>query len=207
MPFYASEYLKKPCLCLKSGEALGTIVNFALQEDYKSIAGLINDRNQIIPLSSVFKKENDAIVIRSAEGIRPPEKEVPAPLGSRAFTTSGKDIGTINDFGFANRLRVSYYLTEDGTQFRPQKIYRITGDLLLVKDCPVPSAEKPKPRETLPLKMTGNYKFLIGKTSHRTVLDRQNEIIIRKNGVVSPATLEKANLSGKLLELALSCKN
>ncbi len=203
MPFFAAEYLKKPCLCLNTGASVGVVVNFTLQPDRKGIQGLLTDCNQTIPLASVLRRNNDAVVIRSIDEVFSQNEGTPAPLGYRAFTTDGKDLGFVRDFCCFRRQTIAYYQTENGTQFRPQKIYRVADRVLLVRE---PRAKKPKHPEPLPRKITGDYRFLIGKTCHRTVLDRQNEIIIRKNGVVSQATLQKANRSGKLLELALSCK-
>ncbi len=50
------------------------------------------------------------------------------------------------------------------------------------------------------------YAFLIGKVCRRTVTDGRNEVLFAKNSIVRHSSLLLAEKHGKLLELALSCK-
>ena len=45
--------------------------------------------------------------------------------------------------------------------------------------------------------------FLIGRKCDKTVLDKNNEVIVRKDCTITAEVLKKARINGKLLELSL----
>ena len=148
-------------------------------------------------------------------------------VGKVAYDTTGKYLGKIYDVEFASTLKPSKISLIDGTEYGRGKIYAVKDIALIRAKTPTqskkvatttttttqpdkavkqPSAKKTVSAQWLQNRKYGDFSFLIGKYTDKTITNFQGEIMVKHGERVTQEILRQAKISGKLIELCLHTK-
>ncbi|MCH5151891.1 MAG: hypothetical protein J1F65_04460 [Clostridiales bacterium] len=145
------------------------------------------------------------------------------------YENTGKFLGRASDVEFGNTLKLFKIYLEDETEYRRSKIAAVKDALIIRVPAP-PRPKKPKTVEqadtTTVREQTdvivnvkqatsarwrqnrkyGDFSFLIGKVTDKTITNFQGEVMVKLGERVTPDILRQAKISGKLIELCLHTK-
>ena len=152
----------------------------------------------------IKKCGSDAIIIQSENDLTENIDDV-AKKHYDVYDTRGKHLGLVYETEFDKNYKVKRIMCRGGN-ITPKRITAISKDTILVKPMPNiqksgENAEPPPDRQRVTSIRTG--VFLIGRKCDKTVLDKNNEVIVRKDTAITAEVLKKARINGKLLELSL----
>jgi len=220
--YATNDFLNRTVLTVSDGQIRGKVVNFEFDGKLKNLTHLIVGKPDsvycAVPVNKIFKKENDALVFMNGEDFLPLDKAPLNPVRLPVYGTSGALIDKIKEARFDEKFRVKE-IDGGNRTYLPKEIVSASVDTVIIKDCPLPrkrtagTTRKTKKPTTSTVKLdskvimpalgAGDFNFLIGRKTDKTILDRQNEVIIKQNAEITPDTLRIARRNGKLLELAL----
>jgi len=209
--YVTADFLNRTVLSLSDGKNRGNVVNFEFDGRIKNLTHLVVD-GFLLPVAKIFKS-SDAIVVIDEGDFAPLDKTPLNPEGLSVYGTSGTLTDKIKQVRFDGKFRVKEIEGEHRT-YLPKEIISASSDAVIIKDCPLPRkhSANPKPRKTvaeegskviMPDTSVADFSFLLGRRVDKTVFDRQHEVIVKTNAVITQETLRKARIHGKLLELAL----
>ena len=204
-----NDFLSKPVVTLDEGKNCGIITNVIFDEKLTEAKGFtVFDREAMKYLTlgtdKIKKCGSDAIIIQSENDLTENIDDV-AKKHYDVYDTRGKHLGLVYETEFDKNYKVKRIMCRGGN-ITPKRITAISKDTILVKPLPNiqksgENAEPPPDRQRVTSIRTG--VFLIGRKCDKTVLDKNNEVIVRKDTAITAEVLKKARINGKLLELSL----
>lgn len=184
----ASTLLDKQVILLSTGESLGAICDFAIQNE------------QLVAI----KTEKATILfdaIKFGNGIFATKKEncdFPFVLNKLVYTAKGKLLGNVCDVNFSCKGRIKSFVLTTGKSFSPRKVH-IVKDVVIMKK--TAKKQPAKPQLAIP-KLSVGGDFLIGRLCDKDIFF-DNELIVKKDSKVTKVLLDKVKRYGKLVELSL----
>ena len=145
-------------------------------------------------------------------------------VGKVAYDTTGKYLGKIYDVELGNTLKPSKVTLIDGTEYSRGKIYAVKDIALIRAKTPTSPKKGPSTTATATSNETvqtrkkttnarwmqnrkyGDFSFLIGKITDKTITNFQGEVMVKYGERVTQEILRQAKISGKLIELCLHTK-
>lgn len=151
-------------------------------------------------------------------------------IGKFAYDTTGKTLCQVTDVEFGKTMKLAKIHLND-TIYTKGKIYAVK-DVLLIRAPKPPRPKKVEVTEDTPTPITsdeqstthpspenratnvrwnqnrkyGDFSFLIGKVTDKTITNFQGEVMIKHGVRVTHDVLRQAKISGKLIELCLHAK-
>ena len=214
-----SELVGKNLLDVNSAQDFGQISDFVY--DKATGLGALETDTGRYSAEKVFSVM-DAVSVIDANKMEGGEKLV----GKIAYDTTGKYLGKIYEVEFGNTLKPSKITLIDGTEYSRGKIYAVKDVALIRARTPIskkqvntPTAAAPQDNTAKPkLKQKavysrwmqnrkyGDFSFLIGKITDKTITNFQGEVMVKNGEKVTQDVLRQAKISGKLIELCLHTK-
>lgn len=217
--YKVSELLGKPLLSLSEAEFLGTIGNIYFDDKMSKGTFLMlytaDEEICFLPITKLINIDNDAAVVRNAEGLSEEATGIINPINSHAFNQDGKSMGIIKDVILDGVKVVSFIIGEETVN----AVNLISaGSLLIFNDSGKPIKLKPatkrekikeesvKKEVEFPVKtaFAPSYDFLIGKKLQRTILAMDGKVIAKEGENVTVDIIRDAKKEGKLVILALN---
>ena len=212
--FKISELVGKNMLDVNSAKDYGQISDFV----YDKSAGIGAFATDTGNYSAKIFSVQDAVSVSETAAWDTGETLV----GKIAYDTTGKYLGKIYDVEFASTLKPSKITLIDGTEYGRGKIYAVK-DVALIRAKvpatskrttaakPVNTAEQSRKKRTVSARWLqnrkyGDFSFLIGKFTDKTITNFQGEVMVKHGEKVTPEILRQAKISGKLIELCLHTK-
>ena len=212
--FKISELVGKNMLDVNSAKDYGQISDFVYDKSAGVGAFATDTGNYSAKIFSV----QDAVSVSEAA----PWDAGETLVGKIAYDTTGKYLGKIYDVEFASTLKPSKITLIDGTEYGRGKIYAVK-DVALIRAKvpaspkktttakPVNAVEQSRKKRTVSARWLqnrkyGNFSFLIGKFTDKTITNFQGEVMVKHGEKVTPEILRQAKISGKLIELCLHTK-
>ena len=144
-------------------------------------------------------------------------------VGKVAYDTTGKYLGKIYEVEFGNTLKPSKITLIDGTEYGRGKIYAVKDVALIRAKTParpktvsatttstandnaakLKLKQKPVNSRWMQNRKYGDFSFLIGKFTDKTITNFQGEVMVKNGEKVTQDVLRQAKISGKLIELCL----
>ncbi|MCH5152850.1 MAG: hypothetical protein J1F68_02685 [Clostridiales bacterium] len=214
-----SELVGKNLLDVNSAQDFGQISDFVY--DKATGLGALETDTGRYSAEKVFSVM-DAVSVIDANKMEGGEKLV----GKIAYDTTGKYLGKIYEVEFGNTLKPSKITLIDGTEYSRGKIYAVKDVALIRARTPVSKKQVTTPTATAPQDNTakpklkqkavysrwmqnrkyGDFSFLIGKITDKTITNFQGEVMVKNGEKVTQDVLRQAKISGKLIELCLHTK-
>ena len=164
----------------------------------------------------------DAVSVIAASKVESGDKLV----GKVAYDTTGKYLGKIYEVEFTGTLKPNKITLIDGTEYSRGKIYAVKDVALIRAKTPARpktvTATKTTPSNDITSKQKlkqkavysrwmqnrkyGDFSFLIGKITDKTITNFQGEVMVKYGEKVTQEILRQAKISGKLIELCLHTK-
>ena len=213
-----SELVGKNLLDVNSAQDFGQISDY-IYDKATGVGAFATDTGRY---SAKIFSVKDAVSVTDATQQDVGEKLV----GKVAYDTTGKYLGKIYEVEFNGALKPSKITLIDGTDYSRGKIYA-------VKDVALIRAKTPaRPKRTAPTTLSatpdnavehtlkrrsvnarwlqnrkyGDFSFLIGKITDKTITNFQGEVMVKQGEKVTQEILRQAKISGKLIELCLHTK-
>ena len=151
-----------------------------------------------------------------------------------AYETTGKCLGKVADLELGKTMKLFKVYLEDETDYRRGRICGVKDVLILraptpprpkkekVKTTVAPTAAEDATASEQPIFVTdftkrasgpwkqnrkyGDFSFLIGKVTDKTITNFQGEVMVKLGERVTADILRQAKISGKLIELCLHTK-
>lgn len=209
-----SEFMGKEVLIVKTADFAGIVIGAYMDKLSKKITNLMVEKDNIkymLDLNKVVGNMDKVTIyyqkylvpysIEENENLYPLDKTI------KCYTTSGADLGNFQDIHIKGGKLVWFD--------KPYFIKSIVGmkdeNIIINLDQRLPKDEDPKPKlqkEVSPYipeeKIINDYSFLLGRIVIRDIIDKTNDLYIKKGTVINSNTIEQAKNSGKLVYLALS---
>ncbi len=216
--YKVSDLLGKPLLSLCEAKFLGTICDIYFDDKMQkgNFLKLFDDEDEecFLPIGKLLGINNDAAVVRNAEGVVSEIEGLKNPINSFAFNQDGKSLGQIKDV-IMDGSKVCSFLIGESTVGSANLIS--AGTLLVFNDSgkslklKTQKKEKQNPPPTkkevvFPAKtaFAPSYDFLLGKKLQRTIAAGNGKVIAREGENITGAIIENAKKEGKLVILALN---
>ena len=213
-----SELVGKNLLDVNSAQDFGQITDYVYNKA-EGIGAFATDAGMFG--AKIFSVQ-DAVSVTDTAQIEAGEQLV----GKIAYDTTGKYLGKIYEVEFGNTLKPQKITLIDGTEYGRGKIYAVKDVALIRTKTPtrnkkVTAAEtyatpdnaivqtsKRKRASALWLqnRKYGDFSFLIGKVTDKTITNFQGEVMVKCGERVTQVILRQAKISGKLIELCLHTK-
>ena len=207
-----SDLIGKKLLDVNSAQDFGTVTGYVFDKT-SGVGALVTDTDTV-NAEKIFSVV-DAVSMVNATKFSDGETY----LDKLAYDTTGKYLGEICDVAFSSALKLQTITLDDGEQYGRGKIYAAKDVVLIRAKTPVTKGKSAKPKRVVapPPKLTshknwqqnrkyGDFSFLIGKVTDKTITNFQNEVMIKQGERVNQDTLRQAKISGKLIELCLHAK-
>ena len=214
-----SELVGKNLLDVNSAEDFGQISDYVY--DKATGVGAFDTDTGRYGAEKIFSVV-DAVSVISATKTDAGEKLV----GKVAYDTTGKYLGKIYEVEFGNTLKPTKITLIDGTEYGRGKIYAVKDVALIRAKTPITkkpatpattatkqgNVTKPKLKQKavysrwMQNRKYGDFSFLIGKVTDKTITNFQGEVMVKNGEKVTQDVLRQAKISGKLIELCLHTK-
>ena len=150
-----------------------------------------------------------------------------------AYETTGRTLGKVEDVEFGKTLKLAKVYLDDQSEYRRGRLVAVK-DVLIIRAPTPPRPKKVKPIEAPAVANTtaateqnvvvanfakqitnapwnqnrkyGDFSFLIGKMTDKTITNFQGEVMVKHGERVTHDILRQAKISGKLIELCLHTK-
>lgn len=214
-----SELVGKNLLDVNSAEDFGQISDYVY--DKTTGVGAFDTDTGRYGAEKIFSVK-DAVSVIATTKTDVGEKLV----GKVAYDTTGKYLGKIYEVEFGNTLKPTKITLIDGTEYGRGKIYAVK-DVALIR-ARMPLSKKPVATATkataqsnatkqklkqkavysrwMQVRKYGDFSFLIGKVTDKTITNFQGEVMVKNGEKVTADVLRQAKISGKLIELCLHTK-
>lgn len=221
-----SDLISKKVLNLYSNKIEGVVINVNFDKQYTKIKNLIlidsNEEEYQIDCTSIYDI-SDVIVIRNDQNITLNLSQIDNfenPILKPIYTLNGNYLGQITNIELSSNLKVEKFNTPTSS-FTPKQIVNIGTNVLINKSDKKVLLHNFKPRKINISKtssqkvnilapqienqttMTGDTEFLIGRKASKTIYSINNELIVKKDSIVSKKHIELAQKHGKLAELTI----
>ena len=214
-----SELVGKNLLDVNSAEDFGQISDYVY--DKATGVGALETDTGRYGIEKVFSVV-DAVSVIAPSKIDVGEKLV----GKIAYDTTGKYLGKIYEVEFGNTLKPGKITLIDGTEYGRGKIYAVKDVALIRARTPVSKKstatattlstrdnvaqhklkQKSVNSRWMQNRKYGDFSFLIGKVTDKTITNFQGEVMVKNGEKVTQDVLRQAKISGKLIELCLHTK-
>ena len=205
-----SDYLSKPLMCLSTAQYLGNI-DTVYFDDTMRYAHYVSANGNLYPFSKLTAGVN-AVMINRPETCEKRENLFPSPIGLPAYTETGENLGVVEDVIVGEGKSVENVIISSVAYSR-KLVGRVSETLLIMlseEKVRLPKRSKPKstspeksePRNSHePLRIIGDYGFLLGRKLRECVYNQRGELIGAKNALITKNVVETARKYGKLIEL------
>ena len=211
-----SELVGKNMFDVNSAQEFGQISDY-IYDKASGAGALTTDTGKY---SAKIFSVQDAVSVTDASKLDSGETLV----GKVAYDTTGKYLGKILDVEFNATLKPSKLSLIDGTEYGRGKIYAVKDITLIRAKTPArpkttattttatptkivePLRKKTVSARWLQNRKYGDFSFLIGKYTDKTITNFQGEVMVKQGERVTQDILRQAKISGKLIELCLHTK-
>lgn len=184
-----------------------------------------------IEKNNIYALSEDGLMVKNISKIDFFSETENNPLNKKIYSISAVDYGKISDIFLDEKCNVIKIVTTKQKEFLPTDILKFGDYVCIINDKESKvkiSSFKPKTKFStptileniqvkifnmeenqeqevqpppLPQRITTDLQNLIGKKVSKTILGRNNELIIKQYGVISKQTIEKAKIHNKTKDL------
>ncbi len=204
--FYAN-YADKEVMTVKGAKNLGVIKGIYIDKNSKRVSALCvksESEEKALPLKRAIGNA-DKVTVYSENYLIDADQEILFLLtkDTQAYNEDGILLGNFADITITGEKLIWFdkpYHTRYISGFSDNTIV-INLNLRLQKSSSPEPKSKPVQSEQA---VVDDYNFLIGRIVIRNIVDKANNVNIRKGTVITRSVLEQAKDGGKLVYLALS---
>lgn len=221
-----SSLISKPVISLYNCECIGFVYNALFDKQTKSLRYLIildetNDIEYALNTKNILNASNDALIIKNSDLISL-KQSLELELSNyenivlkNTYSIDGNALGNVKDIELDEKFKISNIETNI-TTIPYQNIIKI-DNIILGSDRKVNiNRYKSKPKFSaptnytvtiqsstpkMPTKASINEDLLLNRTVYNSILDSQNNILIKQNTIINNSVIELAKKHGKLKEL------
>lgn len=225
-----SSLVGKPVVSIFEGHMVGYVKNVLFDEKLKKInyfEFFDEEENEYLVTSKDIYAIDDAIVVKNCNCIMPKDTvdlKEKSPVNFLVFLTNGKKIGKICDVEVDKKLKTLCFEIDNKTELSTNQILNIGKDIAILKTNNMTKLANYKPKNkiitqkiatdnivtiqnkiTTPKKLlTDNYRFLIGRKLDKNIYAQNNQLIAKKQTLITSNIIDIASKNGKLKELTNS---
>jgi len=223
-------------LSLYEGDLLGVVNNLFFSKDLKKILEieLISEDGVklSLPTKNIYKIGKNAIIVKNNQAVTFKMETTnlnACPIGAKTYSINGEYLGNIKEITFNEKFLVQKIYLDNSNilmvenlascgkntmifyaekkinlnKFEPvqqPKIYK-EQDVQLARVLPIKNKEVNNE-----IKSVDSSSMLLGRVCSKDILNFNNEILIKANGIVNKKNLKEIKKFGKLKELMLYIK-
>ncbi len=215
-------------ISFEQGEALGYVLDICLDEKLNRLVGLVivdneSENEYFLPVEKIKAQNEEGVFIATASDTQASMQEMNNPIGKIVYDKTGANLGKVIDLTLLGRkidkiitskgeIKQKYIETsgrdylifsrktskkKTGTiNFQPKFELKLTGNVKIMS----------APQISTPSKVVVEPSMLLNKTTTSDIFGYNNEIIIKKNEIITQKTIEKAKKHNKLNYLMFNSK-
>lgn len=227
-----SDYISKKIITIEEGSLVGYVLNVSIDETYSKVVSLVivdeeSEQIFLLDISKICAISEDCIMTRSKQDLSfSLQEDFNNPIGKIVLDKDGKTLGRVMDI-YLDKFNIRAIVT-DLCQFSPRYIYSSSDKYLIFglrkkrkampifkiensEDLPkVSISDFPKNENTFaysnPYKIMANQESLIGRKMTCDILGYNNELVAKKDEVISAKTINKAKKHNKISLLSYYSK-
>ena len=188
----------------------------------------------VLPTKNIYKIGKNAIIVKNNQAVSIKMETTDlhlCPISSKAYSINGEFLGVVKEISFNQKFLIQKISLDNNNVLVAENlascgknsiIFNNTNNKLNIKKFEpaitpkIYKTENVQVATALPIKEENlntnnmlsvkNADFLIGRRCVKDILNFNNEILIKANGVVNKKNLKEIKKFGKLKELMLYCK-
>lgn len=225
-----SKIISKKVISLENAQQVGYVVDMVFDDDVKNFTGLIiiddeSENSFILKREDIYSMGEDTVMIKSANFLQfNISSRSNNPIGKTVYDSYGNCLGRVVDVEIqgkvVKRVMTTFcefpqrYIRKSGDNFiifgtfkKEKKNKSFKDEVDSVERASLPPVAISQNIETktnimeLPTRIYSNEKTLIGKIVTEDILGYNNELIAKKNDVISSKIINKAKIHNKLIIL------
>lgn len=219
-----SDYISKKIITIEEGILVGYVLNVNIDDSYLKVISFVvvddeSEKVNLLDTAKIYAISEDCIMIKSKQDLSfSLQEDFNNPIGKVVLDKEGKALGKVKDV-YLDRFTIRSIVT-DLCQFSPRYIYSSSDKYLIFglrKKRKVLSSFKIDishhlPKVTIsdfkreekvftysnPYKIIANQESLIGRKMTCDILGYNNELVARKDEIISTKTINKAKKHNKV---------
>lgn len=219
-----SDYISKKIITIEEGILVGYVLNVNIDDSYLKVISFVvvddeSEKVNLLDTAKIYAISEDCIMIKSKQDLSfSLQEDFNNPIGKVVLDKEGKALGKVKDV-YLDRFTIRSIVT-DLCQFSPRYIYSSSDKYLIFglrKKRKVLSSFKidishQLPKVTIsdfkreekvftysnPYKIIANQESLIGRKMTCDILGYNNELVARKDEIISTKTINKAKKHNKV---------
>lgn len=228
-----NDFIGKKVVALSQGACIGYVLDVTFDENLKKMNGIVivdeeNEDEKFLSNEKLLSQNDEYIFVESAfdcENIF--QNQSTNPVGKIVFSENGDDLGRVEDV-VMEKSNVQKIVTNkseinvkniivNGSDFlifgknnkkikKNEKIFNKNVKNMPKIEIQQIKIENQKNDIAIPTKIYSSSRLLIGKLTTNDVFGYNNELIIKKNEIITKNIIEKAKKHNKLTFLMFNCK-
>lgn len=221
------EQIGKRVISLDGAKEIGYILDLYFNDDLKFVGYIVIDcetENEFfLPLVEVKAAEEHVVIVNNAS-LQPLIAENSNPRFKEIISTDGVSLGKVTDVKMTGK-KVDTLITEKGelkakhilcqskniiiftkNRKNSKKIKKNTQKIVNLPKIEIMSAQNVKSAQTLPSRISLSPNMIINKKATQDIFGLNNELIIKKDEIITKKLIEKAKKHNKINYLIFNCK-